>query len=59
MNAAEDDAPVISVVVLAFQSRHRIDAPLRSLRAQDTGDTWEVIVVDSGDDGTADYVAAR
>ena len=57
VRATGTDPPAISVVVLAYQSRDRIDAPLRSLRAQDTEDAWEVIVVDSGNDGTAGYVA--
>jgi GT2 family glycosyltransferase len=48
--------PVISVVVLSYNSRERIDASLRSLRAQDTGEPYEVIVVDSGQDGCAAHV---
>jgi GT2 family glycosyltransferase len=48
--------PVFSVVVLAYQARERIDRPLRSLRRQDLGEAYEVILVDSGSDGCAEYV---
>jgi glycosyltransferase involved in cell wall biosynthesis len=51
-------APVVSVVVLSYNSRQRIDAALRSLQAQDFDEPQEVIVVDSGEDGCAEYLAA-
>jgi glycosyltransferase involved in cell wall biosynthesis len=44
-------------VVCAYNSRHRIDTPLRSLQQQDTADPFEVVVVASGDDGCAEYTA--
>jgi len=50
--------PAISVVVCAYQSRDRIDIALRSLAAQDLGEPYEVVVVDSGTDGCADYLEA-
>jgi glycosyltransferase involved in cell wall biosynthesis len=50
------DAPVISVVVCAYNSRSRIDVALTSLREQDLAEPYEVIVVDSGHDGCAEYV---
>ena len=50
------DEPTISVVVLAYNSRARIDTPLRSLERQDLREPHEVIVVDSGEDDCADYV---
>jgi len=50
--------PAISVVVLSYQARSRIDRPLVSLRAQDLAEPYEVIVVDSGRDACADYVSA-
>ena len=50
------EAPVISVIVCAYESRDRIDTPLRSLGRQDLGEPHEVIVVASGRDGCADYV---
>ena len=51
-------APAISVVVCAYQSRHRIDVALASLAAQDLAEPYEVVVVDSGTDGTAEHLAA-
>jgi GT2 family glycosyltransferase len=48
--------PVISVVVLSYNSRERIDASLQSLIAQDFEEPYEVIVVDSGEDGCAAHV---
>jgi glycosyltransferase involved in cell wall biosynthesis len=50
--------PAISVIVPCYRSRHRIDHALGSLRRQDLDEPWEVIVVDSGDDGAADYVTS-
>lgn len=51
--------PAISVIVCAYNSRRRIDTALDSLRAQDLQEPFEVIVVDSGTDGTAEYLAAE
>jgi glycosyltransferase involved in cell wall biosynthesis len=48
--------PTISVVVCAYNSRDRIDLALGSLRDQDFDEPYEVVVVDSGSDGTSDYV---
>lgn len=53
------DFPVISVVVCAYESRQRIDIALGSLAVQDFAEPFEVIVVDSGQDGTAQYVRDR
>jgi glycosyltransferase involved in cell wall biosynthesis len=47
---------VISVVVCSYNARDVIDRSLSSLREQDIEDPFEVIVVDSGTDGTADRV---
>lgn len=55
---ADGHEPVISAIVPSYRSRRRIDHALRSLRRQDLDEPWEVIVVDSGDDGAADYVTA-
>jgi GT2 family glycosyltransferase len=52
-------APVISVVVLSYNARERIDIALGSLRCQTIDEPFEVIVVDSGDDGTDAYVRAE
>jgi glycosyltransferase involved in cell wall biosynthesis len=49
-------APAISVVVTSYNSRPHIDVALDSLRAQEIDDPYEVIVVDSGEDGCADRV---
>ena len=56
---SEGGRPAISVVICAFRSRGRIGQALASLRAQDTDERFEVIVVDSGDDGTAEHLAAE
>ena len=50
--------PVISVVVLSYNSQERIDASLRSLMAQDLDEHYEVIVVDSGQDDCAAHIRA-
>jgi glycosyltransferase involved in cell wall biosynthesis len=52
-------APAISVVVLSYNARERIDLALGTLRAQTIDEPYEVIVVDSGDDGTDAYVRAE
>jgi glycosyltransferase involved in cell wall biosynthesis len=52
------EPPSITVVVPAYNSRSRISIALDSLREQDLEDPFEVIVVDSGDDGCADFVSA-
>jgi glycosyltransferase involved in cell wall biosynthesis len=54
-----DDFPVISVVVCAYQARQRIDIALGSLELQDFDEPFEVIVVDSGQDGTSEHVRNR
>lgn len=51
-------APAISVVVLSYNARERIDLPLASLREQTLDEPYEVIVVDSGEDDCAAHVAA-
>lgn len=48
--------PVISVVVCSYNSRERIGTALQSLKVQDISEPYEVIVVDSGEDGCAAYV---
>lgn len=55
---ADGAPPAASVVICAYNARARIDGALRSLRAQDLAEPFEVIVVDSGQDGTADHLAA-
>lgn len=51
--------PVLSVVVLSYNSRERIATALDSLAAQDTDEPYEVIVVDSGSDDAARFIAER
>jgi GT2 family glycosyltransferase len=53
---AEAAAPVISVVVCSYNSRERIHVALESLRRQDLDEPYEVLVVDSGEDGCAEYL---
>jgi glycosyltransferase involved in cell wall biosynthesis len=57
-SAAETREPVISVIVCSYNSRDEIDLSLGSLREQDFDEPYEVLVVDSGDDDTADYLRA-
>jgi hypothetical protein len=53
------DSPAASVVICAYNSRDRIERALDSLRGQDLDEPFEVIVVDSGSDGCAEYLAAH
>jgi GT2 family glycosyltransferase len=52
-------APAVSVVIPSFQSSSTIEACLDALVAQRLGETFEVIVVDSGTDATASLVRDR
>ena len=49
-------APVVSVVVPVYRGTDTIAAVLGGLRAQDLAERFEVIVVASGEDATADIV---
>jgi glycosyltransferase involved in cell wall biosynthesis len=53
------DGPQLSVVIASYNSRKTIGACLESLRNQKTQRPFEVIVVDSSSDGTADLIAAQ
>jgi glycosyltransferase involved in cell wall biosynthesis len=56
-SAAPDSvAPVISVVMITYKGRDRIDAALSAALEQDCTEPYEVIVVASGGDGCADHV---
>jgi len=48
--------PLLSVVIASFDSRYTIERCLDSLRNQNTDKSFEVIVVDSSSDGTAELV---
>ena len=52
------ERPQLSVVVASFNARRTIEACLESLIRQITDNTYEIIVVDSSTDGTADIVGA-
>ena len=56
MLADKSGKPVASVVVPAYKSRGTISACLKSLLPQQTDLPYEVIVVESSGDGTADVV---
>jgi glycosyltransferase involved in cell wall biosynthesis len=58
LSQAPGDRPAISAVVIARDDREVIDRSLGALVAQDVGDEFEIIVVCSGTDGTAEHVAA-
>lgn len=57
--AVPPDEVEVSVVVPAFNAAGTIERCLAALDAQDTSAPYEVIVVDSGTDGTAELVAQR
>lgn len=52
-------SPQLSVIVASFNSRRTIANCLESLRRQVTDKVFEVIVVDSSNDGTSDLVAEQ
>jgi GT2 family glycosyltransferase len=49
--------PDLSVIIASYNSRRTIGRCLDSLRAQETGRAFEVIVVDSSTDGAAELIA--
>ncbi len=49
----------LSVIITAYNSRDTVCACLASLDAQKTSHRFEVLLVDSGSDGTAELVAAE
>jgi glycosyltransferase involved in cell wall biosynthesis len=51
--------PIFTVIVLAYNSRDRVDTALRSLQEQDIDGEFEVVLVDSGTDDCAAYVARQ
>ncbi|HSW48736.1 MAG TPA: glycosyltransferase family 2 protein, partial [Bryobacteraceae bacterium] len=48
--------PALSVVISCYNSRSTLDDCLSSLRRQETRSRFEVILVESSADGTADHV---
>nr|HPK71866.1 glycosyltransferase family 2 protein [Vicinamibacterales bacterium] len=48
--------PDLAVVITAYRARQVVGACLDSLRGQRTSRTFETLLVDSSDDGTAAYV---
>jgi len=53
------NVPELSVIVASYNSIRTVPECLESLRSQTTEKTFEVIVVDSSNDGTAEFVARR
>ncbi|MGD9347754.1 MAG: glycosyltransferase [Candidatus Aminicenantes bacterium] len=53
------DDPKLSVIVASYNSRTTIEKCLRSLFRQKTSQTYEVIVVDSSQDGTGDLIKSK
>lgn len=51
--------PQLSVVLIVRGGRHRVDFPLAALERQRDASAFEVILVDSGDDGCDEYVRER
>ena len=56
MNQPQPQAPMVSVVIPTYNEESRIRNCLHSIFAQRTEHSFEVIVVDSSRDGTADLV---
>lgn len=54
----DTDSPQVSVIIASYNSRNTIEACLRSLQNQTTDKEFEVILVDSSNDGAADLVKA-
>ncbi len=54
-----DGAPELSVVIASFNARQTIEACLESLENQATPHLFEIVVVDSSNDGTAAVVEKR
>ncbi len=54
-----DEAPELSVVIASFNARQTIGACLESLENQVTLHPFEIVVVDSSNDGTAAFVEER
>ena len=50
---------LISAIIPSYNTAHTIEACLKSVQAQDFGETYETIVVDSSDDGSAQMVATK
>ncbi|HSR68940.1 MAG TPA: glycosyltransferase family 2 protein [Acidobacteriota bacterium] len=50
------ETPSIAVIIPSYSSRPLIGATLRSLFLQDVEETFEVVVVDSSPDDTADWI---
>lgn len=53
------DKPKLSVIVASYNSRITIENCLSSLLTQKTSQTYEVIVVDSSQDGTGDLIKSK
>jgi GT2 family glycosyltransferase len=52
-------SPELTVLIASLNARATIDACLKSLRSQHTQRRFEIILVDSGTDHTADFVASQ
>jgi glycosyltransferase involved in cell wall biosynthesis len=59
MRPSISKSPTLSVVVASYNAEQSIQRCLHSLRSQETDKDFEVIVVDSSEDGTATLVAAE
>jgi len=59
LESAVAAAPTLAAVVIAQNDRDRIAASMDALVGQETSEPIEIILVDSGTDGTADLVRER
>lgn len=53
------DYPLLSIVIASYNSKRTIAQCLQSLENQATDKSFEIIVIDSSDDGTADIIKKR
>ena len=56
---AKEDLPAVSVIVPSYNSRGTLPRCLDALYAQDCEENYEILLVDSSDDGTAELVQER
>lgn len=56
-SAMASPVPEVSVIIPSYNARRTIEPCLRALRAQEFEGSYEVLLADSSDDGTAELVA--
>jgi len=54
-----DEKPEISVIITSYNARETIESTFKSLEEQKTSESFEVILIDSSADGSADIVESK